>query len=88
MRRNLSGGEEAIRRNEVISAEDTARVVMDGDTVATSGFVGIEQLDGYEGAYLLADRNSGTSVAITLWESEEAMRASEEAANRATQRCR
>jgi heme-degrading monooxygenase HmoA len=41
-----------------------------------------EELDGYEGAYLLVDRNSGTSVAITLWESEEAMRASEEAANR------
>ena len=30
-----------MRRNKVISAEDAARVVMDGDTVATSGFVGI-----------------------------------------------
>jgi propionate CoA-transferase len=30
-----------VKRNKVISAEDAARVVMDGDTVATSGFVGI-----------------------------------------------
>lgn len=30
-----------MRRNKVISAEDAARVVMDGDTVASSGFVGI-----------------------------------------------
>lgn len=30
-----------MKHNKVISAEDAARVVMDGDTVATSGFVGI-----------------------------------------------
>ena len=30
-----------MKRNKVISAEDAARVVMDGDTIATSGFVGI-----------------------------------------------
>ncbi len=30
-----------MRRNKIVSAEDAARVVMDGDTVATSGFVGI-----------------------------------------------
>jgi propionate CoA-transferase len=30
-----------VKRNKVISAKDAARVVMDGDTVATSGFVGI-----------------------------------------------
>lgn len=40
------------------------------------------QLDGYEGAYLLVDRQSGESVSVTLWDSEEAMRASEEAADR------
>ncbi len=41
----------------------------------------LEQLDGYRGAYLLVDRESGKSLAVTLWESEEAMSASEEAAN-------
>jgi propionate CoA-transferase len=30
-----------LSRHKVISAEDAARVVMDDDTVATSGFVGI-----------------------------------------------
>ena len=30
-----------MRRNKVISAEDAARVVLDGDTVATHGFVGV-----------------------------------------------
>ena len=41
----------------------------------------VEQMDGYQGGYLLVDRQNGTSISITLWESEEAMRASEEAAN-------
>jgi heme-degrading monooxygenase HmoA len=41
----------------------------------------VEQLDGYKGAYLLVDRQNGKSLSVTLWESEEAMRASEEAAN-------
>ena len=34
-----------------------------------------------KGAILLVDRNSGEAIAITLWEDEEAMRASEESAN-------
>ena len=33
------------------------------------------------GASLLIDRESGKAVAVTLWEDEEAMRASEESAN-------
>ena len=41
----------------------------------------VEQMDGYQGGYLLVDRQNGTSISITLWESEEATRASEEAAN-------
>ena len=34
-----------------------------------------------KGAILLLDRQSGKAIAITLWEDEEAMRASEERAN-------
>jgi heme-degrading monooxygenase HmoA len=41
----------------------------------------LEQLDGYRGTYLLVDRQNGKSLSVTLWESEEAMRASEDAAN-------
>jgi heme-degrading monooxygenase HmoA len=39
--------------------------------------------DGFLGIYLLFDRESGRSLAITLWETEEDMQASEEAALRA-----
>lgn len=34
-----------------------------------------------KGAILLVDRQSGDAIAITLWQDEEAMRASEESAN-------
>jgi heme-degrading monooxygenase HmoA len=39
--------------------------------------------DGFKGIYLLFDRESGRSLAITLWETEEDMKASEDAALRA-----
>lgn len=39
------------------------------------------QLTGFNGAYLLMDRATGGALAVTIWESEEAMRASEEAAS-------
>ncbi len=41
----------------------------------------VEQLDGFKGAYFLVDRQNGKSLTVALWESEEAMRTSEEAAN-------
>ena len=40
-------------------------------------------MDGFRGIYILFDRESGKSLSVTLWETEEDMRASEEAANRA-----
>ena len=36
---------------------------------------------GGRGAILLVDRDNGDAIGITLWEDEEAMRASEESAN-------
>ena len=41
-----------------------------------------KQMDGFRGLIALGDRQSGKTLGITIWESEEAMRASEEAANR------
>ena len=41
-----------------------------------------KQMDGFKGLIALGDRQGGKTLGITLWESEEAMRASEEAANR------
>jgi heme-degrading monooxygenase HmoA len=38
-----------------------------------------KQLDGFKGFTVLADRSSGKAIAVSFWESEEAMAASEEA---------
>ena len=40
------------------------------------------QMDGFKGIIALGDRQSGKTLGITFWESEDALRASEEAANR------
>ena len=42
----------------------------------------IRQQEGFEGMVALADRQSGKTLGITFWESEEALQASEEAAAR------
>ena len=41
----------------------------------------LRQKDGFEGFILLSDAHSGKVLGVVLWESEEAMRASEEAAD-------
>jgi heme-degrading monooxygenase HmoA len=43
---------------------------------------GVKDLDGFDHILALVDRSAGKMVAITFWESEAAMRASEEVANR------
>jgi heme-degrading monooxygenase HmoA len=45
-----------------------------------------EQLDGFKGMTLLTDRQSGKTVAITFWESEDALRESEDAVKDARRR--
>jgi heme-degrading monooxygenase HmoA len=42
----------------------------------------LQQQGGFEGLVALADRQSGKTLGITFWESEEALKASEEAADR------
>ena len=42
----------------------------------------LRQLDGFEGFVVLHDRSSGKLLSVTLWEGEEALRASDEAAAR------
>lgn len=41
----------------------------------------IEQMQGFVRAYLLVDRKTGKAMTITLWESEEALRATADRAN-------
>ena len=42
----------------------------------------VQKMAGFGGVLGLADRNSGKTLSVTLWDSEESMRASEEEANR------
>jgi heme-degrading monooxygenase HmoA len=42
----------------------------------------LQQMDGFKGFIALRDRESGTVRGVALWESEEALRASEQAAAR------
>lgn len=42
----------------------------------------LQQQDGFEGMMGLADRQTGRMLGVTFWESDEALRASEEAADR------
>ncbi len=42
----------------------------------------LQQQDGFEGMIALDDRQTGRTLGVTFWESEEALRASEEAADR------
>lgn len=44
-----------------------------------------EQSDGFKGFTLLLDRSGGTGLGVSFWESEEAMRASDELGNQARQ---
>jgi heme-degrading monooxygenase HmoA len=44
-----------------------------------------QQSGGFEGMYILANRERGKALSVTLWSSKEAMLASEEQANRTRQ---
>ncbi len=45
----------------------------------------VEQMEGNEGAMLLVSPETGKAITVTLWESEQALRASEEQANQTRQ---
>ena len=42
----------------------------------------LQQQDGFEGFVVLSDRQSGKIIGVSLWESEQALRASEEVGDR------
>lgn len=44
------------------------------------------EMDGFRGILYLVERETGRSISVTLWDSEAALRASEEAANRLRER--
>ncbi len=60
-----------------ISTED----VQEGIDHYQAGIPTFRERAGSRGAFLLVDRSSGQGIGVTLWESEEAMRASRKGAD-------
>jgi heme-degrading monooxygenase HmoA len=50
--------------------------------VRENGLPQLQQQEGFKGMVALADRQTGKTLGITFWESEEALKASEEAGDR------
>jgi heme-degrading monooxygenase HmoA len=50
--------------------------------VREDGLPQLQQQEGFKGMVALADRHTGKTLGITFWESEEALKASEEAGDR------
>lgn len=46
-----------------------------------AGIASFREIAGNRGAFLLVDRSAGTGIGVTLWETEEAMRASRQRAD-------
>lgn len=63
---------------------DSARAADGGELVESyKAMVGrMKQVEGFLGACMLADRETGSSLGLTFWTSEQTLHASEEVANK------
>jgi heme-degrading monooxygenase HmoA len=82
-----SQGDERVRKEErgmharVSTLEGPPEQVNELGRIASEWVApSLTQMDGFRGILALADRQSGKVQLVTLWESEEALRQSEEAA--------
>lgn len=60
---------------------DPAKVDAATTMIETELYAQLEQVDGFRGVVALGQRDSGRSLIVTFWDSEDAMTASEERAN-------
>ncbi len=58
---------------------DPAKIDDAVGALESGGLDQLKSIDGFKGVTVLGDRQSGKSLAITFWESEDALHASEEA---------
>lgn len=77
-----TGREEAAVHARVSTYQGTSETIDRSLEQADEVVPVVRGMDGSRGMIYLVDRSSGKSLSITLWESAEAMQASEEAANR------
>lgn len=70
-----------------VSRYEVPKEKLEGDIKGTAETVKkVDVLPGELGVYYLVDRESGKTMSITLWESEQAMRDSESAASKLRQK--
>lgn len=55
--------------------------VQEGIVHYQAGIASFREIAGNQGAFLLVDRSAGKGIGVTLWESEESMRASRQGAD-------
>jgi heme-degrading monooxygenase HmoA len=60
---------------------DPAKVDEAAKMLESSYYAQLEQVDGFRAVVALAQRDTGKSLVITFWDSDDAMAASEERAN-------
>ena len=65
---------------------DPARVDEARDQLERDDVPAFKKLDGFKGMTLLTERQTGKTIAVTFWESEDALRQSEEAVKDARSR--
>ena len=83
----LAEGGEGARAARVSTLEGSPERLDEGTRYAQEEIVPqVRQLGGFKGFVSLVDRERGRTKLITLWESDEALRASEEQANQLRQR--
>ncbi len=70
-------------RVSYIDAESADRIDGVVEQVESDIVPTLKEQDGFKGMTVLADRESGRMIALTYWESEDALKTSEEVANKA-----
>ncbi len=60
---------------------DPAKVDESAKMLESTLYAQLEQVDGFRAVVALAQRDTGKSLVVTFWDSEDAMAASEERAN-------
>ena len=69
-------------RVSTYQTDDADRLIKGFESVSDE----LEQIDGFSHAYFMVDRESGKAVSVTIWESEDALRASSTKADKLRQK--
>lgn len=69
-----------VRASRIVA--DPAKAAADGGASYEAMVESMKRVEGFLGAVLLSDRETGNSLGLTFWENEATLKASEEVANK------